>query len=341
MYLLDADWHPQADTLERTLEVLEASDQTAFVQTKRLTKPSQISLFQKFIALIEEGCYYVDFEGRQALNHPNLFSGCCTLFRLDAISAVGGFTPGHLTEDLDLTNRLWLAGWKGAYNGSVVNYGEVPFTYNDYRRQQERWASGSTRSLREFFWKILVSRRLNWIEKASAIRQNAYFLTTVMTGFAVITGFVSMGWLVSNQGSYNTEYFLYKMQEIKVPFLSLLLVCVISNIVEPLAMVIKSRRPKDFFLIPMMVWYAWGVLPTYILGNVKGFFRIHLDWFRTPKIARSGKRRKNSTPIGVRLLNGAILTAFLFFYFVEGSKFMWLDVFALILIPSFILATFE
>jgi cellulose synthase/poly-beta-1,6-N-acetylglucosamine synthase-like glycosyltransferase len=76
---------------------------------------------------VEEGCYYIDFEGRQVLGHPTLFSGCCTLFRLDAVARVGWFTAGHLTEDLDLTDRLWLDGWKGVYLEDVINYGEVPF----------------------------------------------------------------------------------------------------------------------------------------------------------------------------------------------------------------------
>jgi cellulose synthase/poly-beta-1,6-N-acetylglucosamine synthase-like glycosyltransferase len=128
IYLLDADWHPQADCLERALEVLEADDRAAFVQTKRLTFKHDLGLFQRYVTLSEEGCYYVDFEGRQVLRHPILFSGCCALLRLDAVEAVGGFAFGHLTEDLDVSNRLWIAGWKGIYCGDVVNYGEVPFT---------------------------------------------------------------------------------------------------------------------------------------------------------------------------------------------------------------------
>ena len=55
MYLLDADWHPQKDALERTLEVLEADDKNAFVQTKRISFPKGMNLFQKYITIIEGG----------------------------------------------------------------------------------------------------------------------------------------------------------------------------------------------------------------------------------------------------------------------------------------------
>ena len=161
MYLLDADWHPQPDAIERTLELLCADQLSAFVQTRRMSFPRGMNLFQRYVTLIEEGCYHVDFQGRQALHHPILFSGCCTLFRLDTVSLVGGFTPGHLTEDLDLTDRFWLAGWKGIYAGHIVNYGEVPFSYDHYRRQQERWAVGSAVALKDFFWALVTSDRLS------------------------------------------------------------------------------------------------------------------------------------------------------------------------------------
>ena len=88
MYLLDADWKPQTDALERTLEVLEAQDDVAFVQTKRIAFPYGMNVFQKYVALSEEGCYFVDFEGRQVLGHRALFSGCCTLLRLSAVAPI-------------------------------------------------------------------------------------------------------------------------------------------------------------------------------------------------------------------------------------------------------------
>ncbi len=341
MYLLDADWHPQQDALERTLEVMEAEENIAFVQTKRLTNPKGLSVFQKYITLIEEGCYYVDFEGRQVLNHPTLFSGCCTLFRIDAINVVGGFTPGHLTEDLDLSNRLWLAGWKGKYLSNVVNYGEVPFTYDDYRRQQERWASGSSRSLREFFMPILLSEKLNWIEKLSIIRQNAYFITTVMTGIAILLGFISLAWLTTEWNTFAVEMYLLRLAQIKEPFLIILYACVIANFLEPVIMVFKSRKLKDIFLLPMMIWYAWGVLPTYVIGNLKGLFSVYLGWFRTPKYNRKQTKFNKRTPSIVRIVNTSILLALIIFYFVEGYFFGWIDVFAIILIPSFILASIK
>jgi cellulose synthase/poly-beta-1,6-N-acetylglucosamine synthase-like glycosyltransferase len=209
IYLLDADWHPQPEALERSLEILEANPRAAFVQTKRITLEQDLGLFQRYVALSEEGCYYVDFEGRQVLKHPTLFSGCCTLLRLDAVESVGGFACGHLTEDLDVTNRLWLAGWKGIYCGDIVNYGEVPYTYNDFRRQQERWSYGTARCLKDYFWAVLRCKHMNWLERLSAIRQNAYFSTSLLTITAIAQGVATVVWLILWAGTYPVEYYLY------------------------------------------------------------------------------------------------------------------------------------
>jgi len=342
MYLLDADWHPQPDAIERTLEVLEAYEDVAFVQTKRISFPVGMNLFQKYVALAEEGCYYVDFEGRQVLGHPILFSGCCTLFRLDAVARVDGFTPGHLTEDLDLTNRLWLDGWKGIYLGNVINHGEVPFSYDHYRRQQERWAAGSARAFRDFFWPILGTKRLNWIEKLSAIRQNAYFTTTLLTGLAIVMGMVTVLFLSLGWNTYSVEYYLYVMGVFKVPFVILLYWCILANFIEPLIMILsKKRRYRELFHLPMMVWYAWGVLTTYVVGNIKGLFGFKLDWFRTPKFLRSRVGHLPRLPASMRAFNLCTCLALTCFYFSQGWVFGWFDEFSLLLIPAFMLASIK
>lgn len=342
IYLLDADWHPQVDCLERALEVLEADDRTAFVQTKRLTLERDLGLFQRYVTLSEEGCYYVDFEGRQVLGHPTLFSGCCTLLRLDAIEAVGGFAYGHLTEDLDVSNRLWIAGWKGHYCGEIVNYGEVPFTYNDFRRQQERWAWGTARCLKDYFLAILRSKNLGWFEKLSAIRQNAYFCTSLLTLLATVQGVIIVLWLTHQAGSYRVEYYLSLVERWQIPVFATIYGCVLSNLFGPILMVlVKKRRPLDLVHIPMGQWYAYSVLLTYVLGSVKGLLGTKLGWYITPKFIRGHVRVQPHRKSAMRLWNAAICAALLATYTLEGLTYGWRDLFALLLIPAFVLAIYE
>ncbi len=340
MYLLDADWKPQTDALERTLEVLEAQNDVAFVQTKRVAFPYGMNVFQKYIALSEEACYYVDFEGRQALGHPALFSGCCTLLRLAAIEHVGGFTPGHLTEDIDLSNKFWLAGWKGVYLGNVVNYGEVPFSHDHFRRQQERWCAGTARALREYFWPIIKSKKLSVEEKLSALRQNAYYATPLLTGGVIIFGMFTVWWLATGWNSYSVEYYLYLLSFVKFPFLLVIGMCLLANLIQPFVMVVFKRHSyRDLVHFPMMLWYGWSVILTYIMANFKGLFRIKLDWFRTPKFLRYQVGTLSSTAISVRMINLMVCAIFITFYFFEGWVFGWFDMWGLLLVPAFLIAS--
>lgn len=342
MYLLDADWHPQRDALEQTLAVLEADTNAAFVQTKRISSRKGMNLFQKYVAIYEEGCYYADFEGRQVLGHPILFSGCCTLFRLEAVAAVGGFTPGHLTEDLDLTDRFWIHGWKGIYLGEVVNHGEVPFSYEHFRRQQERWAAGSARALRDFFLPILTTRKLSSIEKLSAIRQNAYFTSTLLTGFALLVGMLTVLWLSVAWNSYAVEYYLYVMGLFRIPILFVIYGCILANFIEPLVMIfVKKRSFREALHLPMSFWYTWSNLYAYIVGNIKGLFGVKFDWFCTPKFRRSGVERFQRIPLTIRVVNLCTCAAFLCLYFTEGWMFGWFDEFALLWLPAFLLGSME
>jgi cellulose synthase/poly-beta-1,6-N-acetylglucosamine synthase-like glycosyltransferase len=339
MYLLDADWHPQRDALERTLGVLEAQPDVAFVQTKRVAFVEGMRPFQKYVSLVEDGCYHVDFAGRQVMGHPVLFSGCCTLFRLDAVRVVGGFCAGHLTEDLDLTNRLWLAGWRGVYDGSVVNQGEVPFTFDHYRRQQQRWASGSARAFKEYAVQILTSRRLRWVDKLSAIRQNGYFTTALLAGLSIFLGMATVAWLVAGWNSYAVETYLYWLGRIKLLFVALIYFCLLSNFVEPVVMVLaKTRMPRDLLHLPMMVWYAWSVIPTYALGNLEGLVGRGRTWFRTPKFRRAQSLPAIQTPASSRIFHFATACVVASLYWFEAFTFGWFDGFALLIVPAFVLA---
>lgn len=342
VYLLDADWHPQADCLERSLEVLEADERAAFVQTKRLTLERGLGLFQRYVMLSEEGCYYVDFEGRQSMGHPILFSGCCALLRLDVIESVGGFAFGHLTEDLDVTNRLWIAGWKGIYCGEVTNYGEVPFTYNDFRRQQERWACGTARCFREYFWPILKSRKLGRFHKLAALRQNAYFGTSLLTMLATLQGIATVLWLTLQAGTFQVEYYLSILEKWHIQVFAIIYACVLSNLLTPIIMIlVKKRRPLDLVHLPMGLWYAYSVVLTYVMGTVKGLLKIKAGWFLTPKFVRGEMGTVQRHHGRMRLMNAGLCALLLVSYSLEGWNFGWRDPFALLLIPAFVLAVRE
>jgi cellulose synthase/poly-beta-1,6-N-acetylglucosamine synthase-like glycosyltransferase len=242
MYLLDADWEPQSDSIEKCMEVIEADKKIAYVQTKRISYYGKGENLQRCLALNEDGNYFVDLPGRQALGDIILFSGCCTLFRLEYLYKAKGFKPGHITEDMDLTNRYYLLGYKGVYLENVENIGDVPFHYTAYRRQQDRWARGTARCLKEYFWPIIKSRKMNFREKMSLIRQNAYFTTATGIEISIILAFFNVILLSRYADNYTTVLYEYYTKYIAWPYTILLLIALLSNFIPLLITCYKKEK---------------------------------------------------------------------------------------------------
>jgi cellulose synthase/poly-beta-1,6-N-acetylglucosamine synthase-like glycosyltransferase len=99
-----------------------------------------------------------------ALNALPLVSGAFGIFKRDAVTDVGGFTPGHFGEDLDLTMRIHRhyrtarIPYRVVYSPSAVIWTEVPPTRAVLRRQRIRWQRGLMTAVRDFRSSLLNPR---------------------------------------------------------------------------------------------------------------------------------------------------------------------------------------
>ncbi len=337
MYLLDADWRPQPDAIERTLEVLRANPALAFVQTKRVTNRQNLSLFQRYIMINEEACYHVDFQGRQVMGHPILFSGCCTLIDLKQVAAVNGFSgDSHLTEDLDLSNRLWVNGLSGAYLSDVVNVGEVPLCYGDFARQQKRWAIGTARALRDYTPGVLTSPHLGWTDKLSILRQNAYFSCALLTTAALAIGVATIIWLILQPNSYASELYLARVTKYSIEINTVIILCAISTAIGSLVSLLRSsERRRDLIHLPMSIWIGWSITHVYAVGTLLGLLRRPHEWFRTPKRSQENRRTTSSRSWKSQALYLGVAAVFMALYAIEIRYLAWFDVFAFVWIPAY------
>jgi len=336
MYLLDSEWWPQQDMLERCLEVLEADEQLAYVQTKRNNSHSNMNFLEHCLALCDNGCYYVDMQGRQVMNDPVLFTGCCTMFRLSALYDVQGFLPGHLTEDIDLTNRYYLRGWKAKYIDYLQSDGEAPPTYNAFRRQQDRWTAGTARALKEHFWPIIKSKRLSLKEKMSLFRQNAYFTSAIAIEVSILLSFLSVLLFIAHSDNYQAMLYQYYMAKITIPYSIFLLWALSSSFLPLIITTLKRKSYEDFLFIPYATWIAWSALHTYFMANIKGFFNTKQDWFHTPKTNRQKYHVNHIQKHKLKLLNLVTLALLIAVYSIEWYGLGRLDVYAFFWVPALV-----
>lgn len=336
MYLLDAEWWPQDDAVDRLVEVIEADKNLAYVQARRENGHGAMKFLQRCIALSDNGCYYVDLEGRQAVGDPILFTGCCTLFRLEHMYASGGFLPGHLTEDIDLTNRIYLAGFKGAYVGAVQNDGEVPPNYYAFRRQQDRWATGTARALKEYFWPIIRSKKLSFKEKFSLLRQNAYYTSSVAIEVSIVLALLSLLLMVWSPDSYQGALYVAYMYSIRWPYTVALLVALLSGFLPVIMTCIKRRSLEDLWVIPSATWLSWSLLHTYFMANMKGFFNIKQDWFLTPKSNRNSVTLTSRRDTRIKMLNLVTACVLVAIYGIQWIHYSRIDIYAFFWLPALI-----
>jgi cellulose synthase/poly-beta-1,6-N-acetylglucosamine synthase-like glycosyltransferase len=71
------------------------------------------------------------------------FNGTAGIWRRKAIDDAGGWKADTLTEDLDLSYRAFLKGWRAHFLRDLEVPAELPVSFSAFRRQQHRWAKGS------------------------------------------------------------------------------------------------------------------------------------------------------------------------------------------------------
>jgi cellulose synthase/poly-beta-1,6-N-acetylglucosamine synthase-like glycosyltransferase len=154
--IFDADFVPGADFLRRTVPYFNDKG-IAVVQARwgHLNQP--YSLLTKVQAIMLDGHFVLEHGGRNRAGCFFNFNGTAGLWRRIAIDDAGGWQHDTLTEDLDLSYRAQLRGWRFLFLPEVVTPAEVPVEMNSFKSQQHRWAKGSIQTCRKVLPYILVA----------------------------------------------------------------------------------------------------------------------------------------------------------------------------------------
>ncbi len=145
--IFDADFIPPADFLKRTVPYLAADPKLGMVQTRwGHLNPGQ-NLLTRAQALSLDGHFIIIQIARSRSGLFFNFNGSGGVWRRSAIEESGGWQSDSLTEDLDLSYRAQIKGWKMRYLPDVIVPAEVPLQVAAFKQQQYRWACGGTQSL--------------------------------------------------------------------------------------------------------------------------------------------------------------------------------------------------
>jgi len=154
--VFDADFVPPRDFLRRLLPHL-ADPAVGMVQARWDHLNRDYSLLTRVQSLLLDGHFVIEHAARNASGRFFNFNGTAGIWRRRCIEESGGWQHDTLTEDLDLSYRAQLAGWRFIYLADASAPSELPIEMDAFKSQQHRWAKGSVQTARKLLGRILRS----------------------------------------------------------------------------------------------------------------------------------------------------------------------------------------
>lgn len=167
--VFDADFIPPTNFLKRTIPWLHNDRSVGVVQARWGHLNECASLLTRVQALALDSHFTVEQGGRNAGGHFINFNGTAGVWRRQTITDAGGWESDTLTEDLDLSYRAQLRGWKFMYLPHVIVPAELPPDMNALKSQQYRWTKGAAECARKNLRRVLGTPNLGFSRTIHAV----------------------------------------------------------------------------------------------------------------------------------------------------------------------------
>jgi len=186
--IFDVDYVPPTDFLRRCMAVFVAEPRAAFVQARfDFLNPHENALTEMQMVTLDAHLG-IEQATRYWAGHPLPFNGTCGIWQREAIEAGGGWKGDTVTEDLDLTYRGWVKGWRSVFLVGVAVPGELPADTKTWLRQQQRWQDGFRHVGMRMFPEILRSRSIGLSAKLAALLHLCMALNQPVLLIGVVSG---------------------------------------------------------------------------------------------------------------------------------------------------------
>ena len=196
--VFDADFIPEADFLRRTVDFF-TDPGIGMVQARWGHLNRDYSVLTQAQAILLDGHFVIEHTARNRSGRFFNFNGTAGIWRRTAIADGGGWQHDTLTEDLDLSYRAQMKGWRFVYLFDLVTPAEVPVEMNSFKSQQHRWAKGSIQTALKL-WPLVKKanlpkevRREAWMHLTANIAYLLMIPLTILLPITVVVR-VSHGW---------------------------------------------------------------------------------------------------------------------------------------------------
>ncbi len=274
LLILDADFVPPPDLLRRLLPAF-SEPRVGMVQARWGHLNEGASWLTRTQALMLDAHFHIEHGARSAAGLFFNFNGTAGIWRASCIRDAGGWQADTLTEDLDLSYRAQMRGWRFVHRPDVVVPAEVPQTVRAFKNQQARWAQGAIETARKVLPELLRGS-WSWRIKLEAVVHLTSYLASPLTLALALLIFPAV--IVRFRGGW--------------PLLLLVDLMVLVSIVGPIAsyygeaMRANGRRawPGVLVHVPLVLVLGIGISVNNTRATLRGLFTHGPSEFvRTPK----------------------------------------------------------
>ena len=181
--IFDADFVPPPDFLLHTIPLFkrgEGEKPVGCVQARWGHMNAGTSMLTKAQSLGVDGHFVVEQAARDGVGAFLNFNGTAGIWDRDCMEAVGGWQGDTLTEDLDLSYRAQLAGWRVVYQPEVIVPAELPAQVTGFKGQQFRWAKGSIQTAIKLMGQLWRSKIAPWQKALGTLHLTNYAIHPLM-----------------------------------------------------------------------------------------------------------------------------------------------------------------
>ena len=275
--IFDADFLPQPNFLVRTVPCF-TNKEVGMVQARWTFLNAEASWLTSIQSLLLSPHFGIEHRVRCGRNLFFNFNGTAGIWRRSAIESAGGWKADTVTEDLDLSYRAQLCGWKFIYRDDIAVPSELPITLAAFRSQQQRWAKGSIQTALKILPRLLASS-LPFSVKAEAAAHLLANLGWLLGALTTLTLYAAITWRVGTGP--------YQLLKIDLPLLAGTSLAILMYF---FAYTLACGSARLLRWLPLLPIFGIGMAPSIALSVIKGSLSKGGYFERTPKFGLQGSQ---------------------------------------------------
>ncbi len=294
--IFDADFVPRPGFV-RDLIGHFGHPRVGMVQARWVHLNRDQSLLTRIQSMLLDGHFAIEHAAR---HHAGLFfnfNGTAGIWRRACIESAGGWQADTLTEDLDLSYRAQMAGWRFVFVSDVTAPGELPADMDSFRSQQQRWTRGAIQTGIKILPRLL-RHRLPAAVKAEGVfhlTNNVAYLFMVLLALLIVPA------MIIRQS--------WGLQALLLTDLPLFLstTASLSGFYLASQREVGAGRKTSVALLPCLIALGIGISLNNARAVVGGLRGRKTEFVRTPKRCQTGSgspASERSLPPGYRIPAG-------------------------------------